>query len=359
MNVNIKLVFARNSAIEYTLPMTCEIKHRILLPLLAGILSLFCTLAAHAATPLRYRICSAEEGRAYFASDKFHEQMTPFTINLCLDKENATYEEWMERNLANIRDARKDMQLMLDSIAAEHSAVLDTLGITLPIGQEIEFVDLDFKNFGNAGGCTSSSHIYVNLDHIRRSRNRCKTGWQALYNELFWHELWHVVSRNNPELRRRMYDLIGFRILPEEICIPEEIRKGIIFNPDVERHDAYGTFTIEGQPTDCLLLLYSPTTEYVAGKTINDYLVGNRAYYMLALDKVTHQPLRNADGSWALHHVTEASDFKEVMSNGNTSYCDDPEECIADNFARAMLCVDRLFRNPSMLEAIREILRAN
>lgn len=334
-------------------------KSKHLLHLTICTLILLCTLTAQAAAPLRYRICSAEEGRAYFASDKFHEQMTPFTINLCLDKEDATYEEWMERNLANIRDAREDMQLMLDSIAAEHSAVLDSLGITLPIEQEIEFVDLDFKDFGNAGGCTSASHIYVNLDHIRRSRNRCKTGWQARYNELLWHELWHVISRNNPELRRRMYELIGFQILPDEICIPEEIRNGIIFNPDVERHDAYGTFTIGGQPTDCLLLLYSPSSEYVTGKTINDYLVGNRAYYMLALDKDTHQPLRNADGSWALHHVTEATDFKEIMSNGNTSYCDDPEECIADNFAFAMLCVDRLFKNPSMLDAIREILRAN
>lgn len=334
-------------------------KHIHLLHLIVYTLMLLGTLAAEAANPLRYRVCSAEEGRAYFANDKFHEQMTPFTLSLCLDKEDATYEEWMERNLANIRDARKDIGLMLDSIAAEHSAVLDTLGISLPIESEIEFVDLDFVDFGGAGGCTSASHIYVNLDHIRRSRNRCKTGWQARYNELLWHELWHVISRNNPELRRRMYELIGFHILPEEISIPEDIRRGIIFNPDVERHDAYGTFTIEGQPTDCLLLLYSPTTEYVAGKTINDYLVGNRAYYMLALDKETHQPLRNDDGSWALHHVKEATDFKEIMSNGNTSYCDDPEECIADNFALAMLRVDRLVKNPSMLEAIREILRAN
>lgn len=334
-------------------------KHKHLQDFAVFTLLLFFSLAAQAAAPLRYRICSAEEGRAYFASDKFHEQMTPFTLNLCLDKEDANYKEWMERNLANIREAREDMQLMLDSIAAEHSAVLDSLGITLPIESEIEFVDLDFKDFGNAGGCTSASHIYVNLDHIRRSRNRCKTGWQARYNELIWHELWHVISRNNPDLRRRMYALIGFCILPEEIAIPEEIRRGIIFNPDVERHDAYGTFTIGDEPTDCMLLLYSPTTEYVAGKTINDYLVGNRAYYMLALDKETHQPLRNADGSWALHHVTEATDFKKVMSNGNTSYCDDPEECIADNFALAMLRVDRLTKNPSMLEAMREILRAN
>lgn len=332
--------------------------HTYLRHLVVCTLMLFCSLApAQAAPPLRYRICSAAEGRAYFVNDIPREQITQFTLNLCLDKKDATYEEWMERNLTNIRDAREDLQLMLDSIAAEHSAMLDTLGITLPVEQTVDFIDLDFKDFGNAGGCTSSTHVYLNLDKIRHSRNRCKSGWMATYNQLIWHELWHVISRTNPELRRRMYELLGFHILPEEISIPEEIRQGIIFNPDVERHDAYSTFTIGGQPTDCLLLLYSPTTEYKAGQDINHFLQRNRATYLLALDKVSHQSLRTPDGSWALHHVKEATDFKEIMSNGNTMYCTDPEECIADNFALAVLQMDSVVTNPSMLDAIREILR--
>lgn len=318
------------------------------------LLTLFTFLVSCAflqAQSIRYHLCTAEEGRGYFVTDRFNDQMNQLCLNICLQKENATHAEWTERNLANIRDIRPAAQLLLDSLSQEHSAVLRGLGFSLPIEEAVPFVDLDFKDFGGAGGCTSGAHVYVNMDYLRRLRDR-----NVYLDELIWHELWHVISRNHPDLRREMYRLIGFTIMDAPIVLPADIREHLVFNPDVEQHDSYGTFTIDGQRTDCMILLYSPTTEYEAGNTVNTYLVGNKAYYLLALDGETHQPLRRPDGSWALHHVSEATDFQQVMSGGNTDYCDDPEECMADNFALAIL-QDTSAPNQQILEDIRRILR--
>ena len=81
----------------------------------------------------------------------------------------------------------------------------------------------------------------------------------------------------------------------------------------------------------------------------------SKGYWLLALDSQTHKPYRGEDGEWVLYNCTEATDFDVVMSGGNTSYCDDPEECVADNFAFAMM-MDQSLPNQKLLEDIRQLL---
>lgn len=302
---------------------------------------------------ISYRLVGIEEARDYFVHDKFNDQMTPLCLDICLQKEGATHEEWTAANLANLRDARPERQALLDSLARIHQAVLDGLGITLPLDGPVPYVDLDFSKFGGAGGCTSGAHVYVNTDRLRRA---CDRGNVSGVHYLMWHELWHVLSRNNPDLRRQMYELIGFTILPAEIALPAEVKSHVLFNPDVERHDNYATFTIDGQPTECMLLLYAANDKYVPGASINTYLMDDSAFQLLVLDPATHTPLRDAEGRCILHNISEASDFREKMSGGNTDYCDDAEECIADNFAYAIM-QNREVPNQEILEKILQILR--
>lgn len=58
----------------------------------------------------------------------------------------------------------------------------------------------------------------------------------------------------------------------------------------------------------------------------------------------------------AIISCRKVSDFNEVMSSGNTHYCDDPEECMADNFAFAMMGRTDL-PNTKLLEDIRQLLK--
>lgn len=203
-------------------------------------------------------------------------------------------------------------------------------------------------NFKGMTAFTTSTRIYANMNKLCSAESEHST-------KTFWHELWHIISRNNPQLRKQMYGLIGFHVLDKEIDIPAEVRAHILCNPDVERHDSYATFTINGKKTDCMLMLYAEEDEYDEFFTnFQRYVATKDGYWLLALDSETHRPYKNEKGEYAVYNCREVSDFSDVMS-GNTGYNDDPEECMADNFAYAMMNNTEL-PNQKLLEEIRQLL---
>ena len=89
-------------------------------------------------------------------------------------------------------------------------------------------------------------------------------------------------------------------------------------NPDVEHHNAYATFNIDGQDVDCFLV-WVVTEDYTEGS--------NGAPTAVAL-----VPVDGTDISYARE---QALNFDEVLGT-NSDYVTDPEEYMADNFADAM-----------------------
>lgn len=301
---------------------------------------------------ITYSILPRDEAAAMFVSEPLHSQLTPLFLDITQQRKGVLYEEWVKTALSEILAPSAEKQMFLDSIAAVQTADMKALGIKLPIERQTFYIDMPMVNsFADMTAFTSGTHVYANLDRITTVKSR-----PDYAKTVMWHEMWHVISRNNPELRKQMYALISFTVLPEEIEIPEEVKAHILCNPDVERHDSYATFTIEGKPTDCMLMLYTPATEYIEGTSLRDYVAGTDGYWLLALDKETHKPYRGEDGKYVVYNCTEASDFNEVMSGGNTSYCDDPEECLADNFAYAMMS-NTTVPNQKLLQNIRNTLR--
>ena len=140
-----------------------------------------------------------------------------------------------------------------------------------------------------------------------------------------------------------MYSLIHFTILDHEIDVPEEIRKQIIANPDVEHHDNYATFTIGGEKKDCYLVFLTDSIFEKEGDTFFNGMYSGVV------------PL---DGS-AVYRVDEVADFWDVVGR-NTEYVEDPEEAMATNFAYAITNLDTgyaEFASPEILEGIVEYLK--
>lgn len=301
---------------------------------------------------ISYNLLSADSARLFFPHEKMHEQITPLFIDLSMRQANYPYNEWYQLALGSIQPSTPENQSLLESIAERQNKTLDALGIKLPIGRQIDVIDMSMDAFDAAMAFTAGTRLYFNMYVLHNAEQISP----AITEMLVWHEVWHVISRNNPDLRRKMYALIGFKVLDEEIDIPDEVRKHILCNPDVERHDSYATFTINGKPTDCMLMLYAKEDEYQKGKDLNSYLASPEGYWLLALDSQTHKPYRDESGKWVVYNCTEASDFEEIMSNGNTTYCDDPEECMADNFTSAIMN-DPEVPNQKLLQDIRTLLQ--
>lgn len=299
-----------------------------------------------------YSIISRDEAVGLFVNEPLHTQVTQLFMDITQQQKGVSHDEWIKIGQNSIQSPSKEKQAFLDSIAVVQTATLQSLNIALPVDPETRYIDMVMDAFGGATAFTSATRVYANLDRVMELE-RQNPGLAA---EIMWHEMWHVISRNNPSLRQQMYALIGFHVLPTEIDIPAEVKAHILCNPDVERHDSYATFTIQGKATDCMLMLYTTASEYIDGTSFRDYVKGADGYWLLALDRTTHKPYRGEDGQWVVYNCTEASDFDEVMSGGNTSYCDDPEECMADNFAYAILSKTSL-PNQKLLDDIRKTLR--
>lgn len=298
-----------------------------------------------------YKIVPQEEAKQYFLHEKLHEQITPYFIDLAMQRQDVPHDEWLDLTLRSIQNPMEEWQAYLDSIARVQSDRLRSMGLSLPILKQIELIDMEMETFGGiVAAFTSGTRIYANMKNFSRYEEE----EPGMGESILWHEMWHVISRNNPELRKKMFALIGFNVLPDEVEIPAEVKAHILCNPDVERHDSYATFNINGKPTDCMLLLYAEEDK-LASFTLLDYLATSKGYWLLALDSVNHKPYCDEKGKWVIYNCTEAEDFDKVMSGGNTYYCDDPEECMADNFAYAMM-TDTNCPNQKLLQDIRDLM---
>jgi hypothetical protein len=143
------------------------------------------------------------------------------------------------------------------------------------------------------------------------------------------HELFHILSSNNPELRDALYATIGFHPT-NEIELPEPLRASKISNPDapVIRHAI--TVTQDGRPIDLAPVLFSRTPHYDPrqGGTIFAYLT----FRLMQVE--------NVDGRWrpvlvdakpVLLDPDNVPGYHERIGR-NTRYIIHPEEILADSF---------------------------
>lgn len=161
------------------------------------------------------------------------------------------------------------------------------------------------------------------------------------------HETFHILTRLNPGFKEKLYRAIDFNILPKEIEFPEDIRKSRISNPDVSRCDSYATFTIDGKPQNCTMIIYT-NRPYTTGKFYQYINVG-----LIPLDE-SFKPLRES-GKTVIYPLQKATDFFDKVGR-NTGYVIDPEEVLADNFAIALLNTPNV-HTPELQKKVQELLK--
>jgi len=95
---------------------------------------------------------------------------------------------------------------------------------------------------------TRKNCIYIPISMIRCSYNELK--------ELIAHELFHIVSTQNPEFRNSLYAKLGFTPCPE-LEVPEDYKELYVTNPDTIEKNCYVEFQENGKPVKAIPFLYS------------------------------------------------------------------------------------------------------
>ena len=148
-------------------------------------------------------------------------------------------------------------------------------------------------------------------------------------DKLIAHELFHVISRSQPELRKKLYSIIGFKIIGN-IDYPDVLKPYRITNPDATQTDSYINVMIGDKEQSCMMILYA-SGAYNGGSFFN-YL--NIGFLLLQGDKQM-SPVIIAEGP-VIYNMKEVSNFYEQVGR-NTQYIIHPEEIMADNFAFVLL----------------------
>lgn len=118
----------------------------------------------------------------------------------------------------------------------------------LPEGTSISIAKTTMKDALGATGYTHGTTIFLRDTIFEQYTS------DEEYEELLAHELFHCLTRNNPDFRKDRYSFIHFTVIGADFAMPKNVREQMILNPDVGHHDSYATFTINGEKKDCYLV---------------------------------------------------------------------------------------------------------
>lgn len=294
---------------------------------------------------IAYRFASKEEGQQLLLSnDQYIGNFTQGDLDFRLQKKGGTVEEWKTIAEKAVMDWTKEEEAAL-------SAGMETLflnceenGYVLPASEEIVFVKTDMTEEGGAEGYTHGTQIYLNRDVplqlIPDDENPDKY-LQGL--TVLAHELFHCLTRSNPDFRADMYEIIHFTVHDEEYEFAPEVRERMINNPDVEHHNSSAVFRINGEDVPCTVVFYASRPFEEEGDSFFD---------------LGRSGLVPADSPDKIYDSEEAENFFDVFGK-NTDYVIDPEETMADNFSYVLVYgADGMeYKTPEIPEAIISYLK--
>jgi hypothetical protein len=181
---------------------------------------------------------------------------------------------------------------------------------------------------------------------------------------LLAHELFHVLSTNDSQLRDRTYALLGATRF-SGIELPPELQERVLSNPDAYTYKhAVGVQTLTG-PADVVPVnqVLVPLEEAIAIPNLFDLF----DVVLVVVDVRTGQVVRDNDGNLITYSfLSDDTNWAGLMSR-NTNYIIHPEEALADNFALLMqwraegvLPVTNVFGAPvndvGLLESLEKVL---
>ena len=245
------------------------------------------------------------------ANNEYFDKLVQNDLEYRMHRTRVTPAEFRAFAADQVRDFTESEVSKLKQVMDTLEKLFNERGRSLP-PQKVTFIKTTMEEEGGAVAYTHKMEIYLGAEFLKES--------PAKIMLTVCHELWHCLSRYHPDLRKKLYALINFKIADRDYPIPGEIREFFLTDPDVMHHDASAIFDIEGMRMEC----------FCAVRTTERYKDGDHEPFFSKLLPV----LIATDGSaWCSFGYARN---REQVFGKNTGYTIDPEECIADNFSYAI-----------------------
>lgn len=220
------------------------------------------------------------------------------------------------------------------------SQQLSTFDIQLP--KTIAIVKTNGKDEGGAAYCRGSSTIVLPLKILNAPAARLQA--------TLTHELFHILSRHDKDLRDKMYKTIGFQRVT--FSYPASLLPRKITNPDAAILSHVIQLKLSDEKTvSAIPITYSKKKKYDEG-SLFDYLTFRLLVVQLEEGIAT---VENLDALELLEPGKQIDYFRQI--GRNTGYIIHPEEILADNFVHLVNNKTNL-PNPEIVNALRQLLQA-
>lgn len=295
---------------------------------------------------IAYHYADKEEGtRLLLVNAEYQNGLSVNDLQFRLLKEDVSLDEYLAFLKEQVSEFSEEQKAAIDGLMAKINEHIEKEQYHLPLSEEITLVMTSMREEPGADAYTHKTDIYMNmvLPALAGSPDAL---YQTKAFEIMCHEIFHTLTRNNPEFRKAMYEIIHFKIADHDFELPPSAKEYYLSNPDVGHHDAYASFEIRGEAIDCYVVLNSRKH------------FENPTDVMLEVAKPVLVPI---DGTDIVYEKWQADNFDEIFGK-NTDYVIDPEECMANNFAFAMTYgMDgpdgKGYANPEIIEAIIRYLK--
>ena len=317
--------------------------------LLVFILMLMTTLLSHAEIKFgetcEIVFASMDEARDVLTQrDDYVQRMSPFDRAARMKtNRDVSEKEYLEFVGSHVRDwnenERQNMTVAIQAVQKD----LEPYSHLFP--PKVFIIKTTGKEEGGAAYTRSNAVVFPE-SFLKKAPARIK--------KILCHELFHILSRANPELREKFYSAIGFEKC-EEVEFPSHLKARKITNPDAPRNDHCIHLQVEGQECWGIPILYSNSERYdiLKGGEFFNYLQFQFLLVDRKEDSLTVKPLYEGTNP-RLIDISHASGFYEQVGR-NTQYIIHPEEILADNFALLVLASENV-QSPEILEKMKNIL---
>ena len=214
---------------------------------------------------------------------------------------------------------------------------------SIPFPNIVLLIKTTGQEEGNAAYCRGNAIILpkskVAGDHLDK------------LERLMAHELFHIHSSHNQDLRSELYQIIGFTTC-NTIQLPQSLKHRKITNPDAPRFDCVIELEVEDKQVNATPVLFASVDQYdpKSSKTFFQYLT----FKIMVVKKTTK--------GWAallIENQPRMLDPKSVESyfdqiGRNTGYIIHPDEILADNFVHMVLGSESL-ANPEIVEKMKAV----
>jgi hypothetical protein len=177
-------------------------------------------------------------------------------------------------------------------------------------------------------------------------------GDDASLQRLLAHELFHILSRQEPARRARLYAILGFSTC-DPIALPATLAARKITNPDAPAIDCVLPIQEEGITRQVSPVLLARKDQYESLERVS--LFAEMQFRLLVVEKVEDHTVVANPRDPRLLDPAQCPDFHRQIGR-NTGYIIHPEETLADNFVHLVFGTADL-PDPWIVERLGEQLR--